>query len=42
MKLFSLQFEKPVGTMFAAANDIGIFIFYFVDRKGGLETVKAK
>lgn len=34
--------ETPIGTMFAAANEQGIFIFDFVERKGGLDKIKER
>ena len=40
MKLYTKHIETPVGLMFAAANDSGIFIFDFVERNGGLDKIK--
>lgn len=40
MILFSKHIETPVGRLFAAANEQGIFIFDFVERNGGLDKIK--
>lgn len=38
--LYTKNIETPIGTMFAAANEQGVFIFDFVERKGGLHKIK--
>jgi O-6-methylguanine DNA methyltransferase len=40
--LYTKYVETPVGSMFAAANEQGVFMFDFVDRKGGLDKVKQR
>lgn len=42
MNLYTKVIETPVGNMFAAANDLGIFLFDFLDRRGGLDIVLQK
>lgn len=38
--LYTKNIETPIGTLFAAANEQGIFIFDFMHRKGGIEKIK--
>lgn len=40
--LYTKNIETPVGLIFAAANEQGIFIFDFVERQGGLDKIKQR
>ncbi len=42
MILYSQHVETPIGSLFAAANEQGIFLFDFFERKGGLDRVKER
>ncbi|MCC6186251.1 MAG: methylated-DNA--[protein]-cysteine S-methyltransferase [Chitinophagaceae bacterium] len=42
MILYTKHIETPIGRLFAAANEQGIFIIDFVERNGGIDKIKQR